>query len=1074
VRYATTATSIASAIAATNIVPSSSFGVRSRTAAGSGEVRLVGSYAGQADGVFDVEITGESTAAPTLSEPDYSGVGNGELVDLVADGTVAAQVFDVVCLDLGTPTRQAWVPFQSVILRAQLAGEAGNQLSLRVDQSTLTQVATDFAVTRVIPAGSTILEGEEHNFGALNLEPEGTVPLGAPRVRFGDDVGVYRHWRTFARGRYSYHFSPALVREIPVGTRVHHVSGGRTVRLFDGNVEAETYSGIATLFSLLSAIQSTSTLIEVEGVVAQDRRPGGMACDDLTVYTASYSQGSVREGSVFIRRADLALQVPPSAPTETLEIVCEAAPIPGAEVWSVIGSVSGALRRAITGTLYTDTYNFTVPVQLPSGEAPIGDRSAFLELLPRSPVEIIPTMCVRNFLLGIEARSKEYVFTWTRRPAGECDCRGETVRGFPDRDILGISDQELPGDGDMSDAIPAALQTRAAALFEWQHQFIGANTQFLAASVDPYISASVESNADDNGFWWAYVRAALEKVSGELRADRSDIRACSAVTQVFRDALTDIYGQLDDLPSPVAAAWDTQFTNFQTFMQPLITLVGSDSWTSNIRQAVDQIIGNPATAAGIIAVESGPAITRAIVGATNLTSDMTPVMARARAAVSEVYVAAGLWPPFEGASGSGNAVWQDHGYPSWFVSHDGLLPLQPGHYFYSATMQQTDFGEEPVATREFAIGVAVGCQENLKPGDKLIVRTNPFGNARATYQQGDRISYQIVRADPVELGGGQIGDDTLTFGIRGSAAGALADYELVTTAPAPYSDGGLSFAIQPGGIGFEVGDAWRFAAERSAFRWRLNGGSWADGDVAPEVPLTGGVSARFAGGAAPSWVSGDFFQLVARSVNGPANATAPNGLALRWTGSTVISLGAGAADTLAIVGHTIPESATITLQASNDGFTSTPFSQPVEWRSGSMALMFPATTYMAWRLVISAAGSVDWIYLGIPGRALLAYYNNVPEKGQWQRRLRLAGSARGRAEFGTIRHVNCSDASVRDLLADFEHALAQDDGRMAVVLPCSEAVYCAVSDAVEAQDLGGFQAVGSRRQMSLTVPLLEV
>ena len=110
------------------------------------------------------------------------------------------------------------------------------------------------------------------------------------------------------------------------------------------------------------------------------------------------------------------------------------------------------------------------------------------------------------------------------------------------------------------------------------------------------------------------------------------------------------------------------------------------------------------------------------------------------------------------------------------MSTDGLLPLQPGHYYHSAIMEtDPDTGEEePVATKHFGIGVAIGCQELLKVGDKLIITTSPYANGRATYQQGDSITYTIIRADPVALGGGQNGDDTLTFGVRGSVRGRRA------------------------------------------------------------------------------------------------------------------------------------------------------------------------------------------------------------------------------------------------------------------------------------------------------------
>jgi hypothetical protein len=60
-------------------------------------------------------------------------------------------------------------------------------------------------------------------------------------------------------------------------------------------------------------------------------------------------------------------------------------------------------------------------------------------------------------------------------------------------------------------------------------------------------------------------------------------------------------------------------------------------------------------------------------------------------------------------------------------------------------------------------------------GDRLIIKTSPYANGRATYQQGDYIEVYVIRADPVALGGGQAGDDTLTFSVRGTVVGSLAD-----------------------------------------------------------------------------------------------------------------------------------------------------------------------------------------------------------------------------------------------------------------------------------------------------------
>ena len=257
-------------------------------------------------------------------------------------------------------------------LRAISAGPGGNDLSVRVSQAGLTATATDYSVTVELAADGSEFAGEAFNFGATTLEPEGTVPSNAPRIRFGDDVTVYRHWKSYRNGRYSYHFSPPIRNTVPVGTRVYAITGGRTVTVYDGATLEETYSNITTLYSLLTAIQAGSTLIEVDGIIANDRRPGGMACDDLSVFTASYSDGSVRDGTQYIRRAYIPLDVDSGSPVARhSRIECVSAPIPGAEIWSVVGSVSGTLANAITNVLYdAGGYSFTIPQELQPGTEP--------------------------------------------------------------------------------------------------------------------------------------------------------------------------------------------------------------------------------------------------------------------------------------------------------------------------------------------------------------------------------------------------------------------------------------------------------------------------------------------------------------------------------------------------------------------------------------------------------------------------------------------------------------------------------------------------------------------------------
>ena len=106
------------------------------------------------------------------------------------------------------------------------------------------------------------------------------------------------------------------------------------------------------------------------------------------------------------------------------------------------------------------------------------------------------------------------------------------------------------------------------------------------------------------------------------------------------------------------------------------------------------------------------------------------------------------------------------------MSSNGLLPPQPGRAYYSCSLRDDGTGDSRCQRLTSAyIALAVGCESSLKPGDKLIIKTGAYANARATYQTGDSISWEIIRADPLAFGE-RVGDDTLTFSVRGSVAGA--------------------------------------------------------------------------------------------------------------------------------------------------------------------------------------------------------------------------------------------------------------------------------------------------------------
>jgi hypothetical protein len=444
-------------------------------------------------------------------------------------------------------------------------------------------------------------------------------------------------------------------------------------------------------------------------------------------------------------------------------------------------------------------------------------------------------------------------------------------------------------------------------------------------------------------------------------------------------------------------------------------------------------------------------------------------IAAINALLHRALAAAGLTPDFEDASTPGTVCWQDPGADHWWVPSDPrYLPAFTGVYYHAAIREQDAEGNEIItATREFGFGIQA-C--DIVEGDAFTLRITGTGNQSVAYVIGDTFRATIIAGAPVQLGGGQTGNDTLTWQVVGTVEGGFDDYALNRTTRNTYTDGGgLSFLITPGARPFALGDRYTFEVEGGTFRWRRDAGSWQGPlQIAPSVSLADGLAAAFIAGAAPSHRPGDVYQFAVEATYGPDRLRQPGGGFLRTTGATVIEVipTGGAVSHLLIALHTIPSTATVRLQGSNDGFSTTPFDQIIPWARDCMhyALATP-TTYARWRVTISAACTADWLFLGDPLR--LTIPSGRVELGTVTKRLRVPGPARRRGLGVRVQHTGLTQASVDALYALLEHAGSVDRSRFAIVPNDAEATAAVVTfdaDSLEVTDELGYQPrdVGKR------------
>jgi hypothetical protein len=403
------------------------------TRIGNGFATLSGNYTGQVDAIYDVEIVNEIATQPLISAPSFFGQGNGQMTAVSFTG--AAQTFVVELTDLGTALVSAGANVESVKIVARVPGAAGNAIKLEVSEAGLTFTETPFSLISDLKSGAKSGTSNAFDWQSAVVGPDKVIPSTAKRVAFGSDrSNIYYQYKTFDKSAWTYNFEPAIARDVSKGTPVYFVTGGRTVTITDGTT-TETFTNIVSIFDLLNAIQTGSALVKVEGVVANDRRPGGQGVKELTLRTQAYLAENGGTGSAFAKGfEEVAVNV--NAFTETIEARCYAVSTAqaanaslGHELWELRGSLSGLLRADLaTDETYTEPsgrFTLKIPKKLPPGfGVPRGRFSVtgINYVTRQNPSAQFPPICTVAMNLGPNAVDQQITLRYRQRPSAGCDC----------------------------------------------------------------------------------------------------------------------------------------------------------------------------------------------------------------------------------------------------------------------------------------------------------------------------------------------------------------------------------------------------------------------------------------------------------------------------------------------------------------------------------------------------------------------------------------------------------------------------------------------------------------------------
>ena len=741
-----------STVTASSILPAKNSAFRQQTArAGNGSVRIAGGYTGADDTMIEIEIVAPATGNERASQPAFSGAGNGTMTTPTIAPGAAAQDWTVTLVDLGTETTHAQlILYADVLFQAKTAGAAGNALTLDITPN-LTVAATVGALSAEIAQGGQEWADQKMNFGAVPLNPDGTLADNCPRLIFGGDLSrVYRHYKRWDGDQWQYGVSPKLAAGYAAGAQVQAVTGDYSATVTDG-ATTETYSG-TTLYDLLLAFGS-STLVSVASVIAKDLKPGGMAAIDVPIRTHAFALPVEKSRDDLPDLESLAIG---DGLTETLSMTCTANTPVGGETWAVRSRTADALPNARTGEPYASgPAHFTIPIVPLDGSPISGEISITDQNFPRNDGGGIPAICLYRPELGAKASAKTLRLVWTKRPPPDCDCHDAAVSGRPSKACLGLN---IEGEDDMS--IPAGYQSRLESLYSWRAGFVAANTQ-------------------------------LKSATGELLTVYNDVDLANQVAKIFSDCLADLYQDSDTPASAALTQWDADLTAVDSSLAQLEAMsTGSASarWQVGTQFAAGDTLfppvqrenqhqyqiyihpvdytnpengfagtypgetftalediaswpadGGSVTVSGKMTFTSGfggrivdgtaTLIDLGPIGAADAVTSSDPAVLRRsvdqfveryRAEMDLVRAKAGIVPKSE-ASGSGSC-WRDVGDSYyWVIQGTNYLPVFNNVYYTSASLQDDGSGNlVPMSTFEFGFGLRVPAVDDTACGHQGI------------------------------------------------------------------------------------------------------------------------------------------------------------------------------------------------------------------------------------------------------------------------------------------------------------------------------------------------------------------
>lgn len=871
------------------------------TKRGNGNIRLYGSFSGQADAAYEVKIKDTALEVPIVSAPTFRGAGTGKISDITA-ASLQAQNVQVLCLSTGTDTTQAQVVIEGQPFQAKAEGTPGNLIYIIVNDSMLTFTQTDYSTIKALKVGDTALEGQEWDFDTKVLQGS-ILPADAHRIAFGlDRLHIYRQYKKFEDGKWKYYFILPVQYDVKAGSRVYFVTGGRKITVTNGSA-TEIYTGIVSIADFWQQVKNSSALIKpVNSSIDTTLNISSPAVREFATKTDAYFLPPYRGDNSSVYAGELgSVAVTNDAKTELLQIECADNAYIGAEIWNVKGSSSGNMGQARSGAIANFGHvSFIVPQKFPKDWGTVKeDWNWKVDYMVRNEFEVKPPICF-NLKQGINSIPQTLILEYKEKPAA-CFCPPVT---FSDK-CLGLSEEG--GEIGMAYTVPDLLF--------W---------------------TDVKIDTLKEGAWLGYNQPDIfegragaanpSTATFPLPATFIFLNSYETATREYITNFKALAQRIMNLPEDAPSLLQSMVDQYKTLVAGL-TIHSGSSWHT--------------THAYIFEVTYNTSLYMSLTDSVLLYERTYGLKKNSVAAFGTCYIDAGS-----------NNYWEVRGAKAY-------LPAFTDTPYYSTVKSN----EQYVNTKEFAFNISVPCGGALKVGDKITVEIGGAVYER-TYQLGDITYLPTIARQNLYLHGGIDGDDLYSFSVKGDL-NSFPNYSLDRTAPARYYHKNLSFQIEDGIVPFQVGDVFEFAIEGGHFVWRKGSGAWSSPlQILQEIQtFDNSLRIGFEFGVNPSFVQGDTWEVFCVQENRASNLVTPWTARRKGTGNITFNMGAPVAvDTLIIDMHDL--AANVTFKASNaSNFTPLIYSAALT-PDDLICKLFATVTAQYFRIEISGEAEIGHVWLG--------------------------------------------------------------------------------------------------------------